>query len=221
MTTTLDSTTTVLVVPGSDDLDAEGGTIVARANAITVTSAEEYETAGEFLAGVKRLQSTIADRFDDARHKAYEAHKAIVSTIADLLSFPKRAASIVENKMLAWRAEEDRKLREREQAARDVAERERAAELKRLQKAGAKADAKELAAAPLAVAPVIATPTPKVPGLAVTTRWRFRIVDESKIPREYMTPNEAAIGHAVRGLKDKTRIPGVEVYPEESIGGRR
>jgi hypothetical protein len=44
--------------------------------------------------------------------------------------------------------------------------------------------------------------------------WKFKIVDESKIPSEYWTIDEKKIGSEVRSKKDNAKIPGVEVYYE-------
>ena len=61
---------------------------------------------------------------------------------------------------------------------------------------------------------------PEVKGQTFRTNWRYRIVDISKIPAEYLIPDEKRIGEVVRGLKDMTNIPGIEVYKEESVSRR-
>jgi hypothetical protein len=50
--------------------------------------------------------------------------------------------------------------------------------------------------------------------------WKYRITDVNLIPRDYMQPNETMIGQIVRAGKDTTRIPGVEVYFEETLAAR-
>lgn len=52
---------------------------------------------------------------------------------------------------------------------------------------------------------------------AVKTRvyWKFEIVDESQIPREFLMPNEKLIGEVVRSRKDQAVIPGVRIFPHE------
>ena len=58
---------------------------------------------------------------------------------------------------------------------------------------------------------------PTVAGIRARVNWKFRIVDASKLPRKYLMPDEVAIGQEVRSSKTETKIPGVEVYSEDSI----
>lgn len=51
--------------------------------------------------------------------------------------------------------------------------------------------------------------------------WKFAISDASLIPREYLIPDEVAIGKIVRAMKERTNIPGIKAYAEKGIGGRR
>lgn len=82
------------------------------------------------------------------------------------------------------------------------------------------------AKADTAVAQARTVPTPYVPpastkvtGIATRENWSFRITDPSKLPREYLVPNEAAIRSVVRGLKGATNIPGVEVFRDDIVAG--
>jgi hypothetical protein len=68
------------------------------------------------------------------------------------------------------------------------------------------------------------TVRPNVPTVAGTrsrVNWKFKIVDRSKIPVCFMSPDEKLIGQMVRDYKDKARseafCPGIEVYTEDSI----
>lgn len=67
----------------------------------------------------------------------------------------------------------------------------------------------------------VAPSIPKIAGIKGRTNWRFRIVNESLIPRKYLVPSEVAIGGMVRATKDKTKAeaecPGIEVYSEDSV----
>lgn len=47
---------------------------------------------------------------------------------------------------------------------------------------------------------------------SASTVWRHRIVDATKVPREYMMPSDGAIKEAMaRGVRD---IPGVEIFED-------
>ncbi len=58
---------------------------------------------------------------------------------------------------------------------------------------------------------------PKVKGVSKRKVWKFEVTDVSELPPEYLIANEKAIGGVVRALKDKTNIPGVRVYFEETL----
>lgn len=57
---------------------------------------------------------------------------------------------------------------------------------------------------------------PKAEGIATRKVWKWKVVDESKIPDGFWQVNETKIGQFVRDLKDNTNIPGIEVYFEET-----
>src|ERR1700689_2098502 len=133
------------------------------------------------------------------------------------------------------KAEEERKAAEaqakldREQRERDLEAQRKAGEINkreqeklRKQAAADEAAARELAAKQAAetaadVKTVTVQPdVPKVAGIRARVNWKFRIVDAKKLPRNFLMPDEVAIGTEVRRLKNKEQaectIPGIEVY---------
>jgi hypothetical protein len=66
----------------------------------------------------------------------------------------------------------------------------------------------------LLIPPVKVEQPLKVAGTRVVKYWKFKITDVIKIPREYLIPDEKRIARVVRAMKDKTNIPGVEVWSE-------
>ena len=62
-------------------------------------------------------------------------------------------------------------------------------------------------------------PKTSAAGTSFRTNWKWEIEDASQIPREMMMPNETLIGSIVRSQKDKTKIPGIRVFPANKIGG--
>jgi hypothetical protein len=136
----------------------------------------------------------------------------------------------------------DRKQREQEEKARiererqekeAAAARERAAAMAR--KFGDEEQAKEIEQAPLPLPEIEVAPPPElfVPPVARIeptvsrqegTRkggtWKFRVVNIDAIPREYFVLDESAINSAIRGTKERTNIPGIEVYFEPFSGAK-
>ena len=62
--------------------------------------------------------------------------------------------------------------------------------------------------------PTVKAEIPKVDNRLFRKVWKFRIVDEGQIPRQYMTPDMVKIGGVVRAMKGVTNIPGIQVYEE-------
>lgn len=65
-------------------------------------------------------------------------------------------------------------------------------------------------------APVAAPPPVSTGGAKVSTRrqWKYRIVDEKKVPKQYWQINETLIAANVKaGVRE---IPGVEIYSEDA-----
>ncbi len=55
----------------------------------------------------------------------------------------------------------------------------------------------------------------KIEGLSFRRIWKFKIVNPGKIPIQFCSPDEVKIGKTVRECKDKTNIPGVEIFFED------
>lgn len=62
---------------------------------------------------------------------------------------------------------------------------------------------------------------PKMAGIVGRTNWKFRVVDEGFIPRQYLKRDDVAIGAMVRATKNKDMAeltcPGIEVWSEDSV----
>jgi hypothetical protein len=67
---------------------------------------------------------------------------------------------------------------------------------------------------------VLESSVPKQDGISKRVNWRYEVVDESKVPREFMSPSDLKIGAVVRSQKGLTKIPGVRVWSEETVSVR-
>lgn len=210
-----------------DDLETRALSLPEQARTISIVTAHDYERAGEFLLTVKDLRKEIQETFGPLKEKAWAAHKAIVAEEKRHEDPLIKAEGIVKPLMVAWdreqariREEEERRLRE--EARKREEERQLQAAIE-AELEGNKAEAEAIIAEPVYVPPVVLPKaTPKVVGIATKTNWKFRITDISKIPREYLCPDEVKIGQMVRALKEQFNVPGIEAYPEQNIAaGRR
>lgn len=171
----------------------------------------ELEIKGEMLVFDREQQRIRAEAERKAREEAERIRKE-----------QEQAAAKIEQAAREKREKEEAKARELEAQGRQAeaeAKREAAdrAEALRIQQA----DAKRTAAAQIPAAPVVHIEQPKVAGISTSTVWKFEIVNPDLIPREYLTPDEKAIGGVVRSLKGRASIPGVRIFEETIMSARR
>lgn len=205
-------------------------------------------TFGQRVKRMRRMVGDLYDDPIDQAYKLHKSlcgrRNALDGPLAEAETAIKRGIGTyeankqaeIEAKRRAEEAEARRKAEELErerqcqiEADRKVAEDKRLAQAAALEAAGKPKEADAVLAAPIyVVAPPIAPPpivdrTPRYQAPeAVSTRmnWQFRIVNANLIPRDWLSPNEKAIGAYVRTMKDKAVIPGVEIYSEASASLR-
>ena len=136
-----------------------------------------------------------------------------------------KAEAIIKPRIAQWSAEQEKIRLAEEKRLQEIARKEE--EERQIdaavhaEQSGNKEEAEQIIEAPVYVPPVVlAKTTPKVAGISLTKQWKYRIVDESKIPRQYMIPNESMIGSIVRNSKGVIIIPGVEIYSVDSVSSR-
>ena len=203
--------------------EAQGTSALAeRATAMQVASQEDYAAAGELVREIAAVSKQI-----EARRKAITtpmdaAKKAVMDFFRGPLERLQDADKTLSRRMLDWKSKVERERREAEALAAEAARKER----ERLEKQAAKAEEKgrveqaaalAAAAQSMPAAPVVHAEPPKAEGVHTQVRWRYRVIDESAIPREYLMIDDKKLGGVVRAMKDATNIPGIEAYPDESL----
>jgi len=130
--------------------------------------------------------------------------KEINKTFKELTKPLLDVKNILSQKVMAWRRKEQEKIREEEQ--RIAKEEERRRKIQEAHKAkGHEVSEPVVMKRPDTLKETDTTQTRKV--------WKFEITDPTRVPREYMTINEAKIRNVVRsGIRE---IPGVRIYQEE------
>ena len=202
-------------------------TVPEAARAVLITNNTTYQQACSILLIVKDLRKEIENVFKPMKKKLDAAKKEILEQErkadlplqeAEAFLKPQISKYIAEQEIIKRKEEE--RLREE---ARKRDEEERLKEALALEREGLKEEAKELIAEPVYVAPIVLPEfTPKISGISTQKRWTFRIVDVTKIPHQYLIPDEKAIRQVVRALRNKANIPGIEVYSEDIVmAGRR
>lgn len=197
-------------------------------SSFVVKDANDYETAMEFQKTLKGRKKEIEAHFKPMVEAANKAHKAVTKKKNEYLEPIKEAMNNIalvcgDYLEVVRKAEEVEAAKRREEAAEEArkAVEEHAAKVEAEDpgKAVALREVAEEAAQDAAAAvEVEETVAPKVSGQVVRKNWKFEIVDASKIPDEYMIPDEKAIGAMVRAKDGEIEIPGVRVYCETKVG---
>ena len=206
-------------------LRAQGTELVERAKAVKIADPDSYETAVGELRRVVNLKRAIQSAFERPKKLAFEAHRAITKLEGELLAFPVGAEAVIKREIGRWE-DVERRRREQEQAriSEDLRRRE---EDERLEQAEALSDAghQEAAEALLdqpIVAPVVEIRHEKPAGISTRRPWTFRILDESKIDRRFLMPDEKKIRQVVAALgPDAVEVVGgIEVLRDTIVAVR-
>lgn len=208
-------TTTALAVPD-------------QARAIVVIDNASYAAAAELLITIKGIRRKIEDTFKPIKQKMDAAKKEVLDQERAADAPLRQAEDYLKPQLAKWDAEQERIRREEEARLREEArKREEEARLQaalEAEKNGQKEEAESILDEKPAYIPPVVLPkaTPKVQGISYRDNWKFRITNPNKIPKEYMVPDEKAIGVIVGRLKERCNIPGIEVYCEKVVAaGRR
>jgi flagellar biosynthesis GTPase FlhF len=215
------------VIPESKEIESGIVNINDRAIMLQVIDNETYIVAGEMLLTCKEMEKKIKDFFKPHKDNAYNAHKALCKAETDELNKLNPGINHLKKEISSYQQEQERLRRIEEKRLREIARKEE--EERKLREAlqaeaeGNNEEAQAIIDEPIEPPPVIVPKsTPKIEGITSRIQWNFRIVNESKIPREYLIPDRMKIGAVVRALKGAAKIDGIEVYSESNIAaGRR
>jgi hypothetical protein len=170
---------------------------------VAAQKAEAWKTEERRKAAAEQERINEERRREAARIAEEERQEAVRKAIAEQ---KEREAEIARQ-----RAAGELKKREADKLAKLAAQQAEAA----IDQA---ADAAATAAASVQevrVAPAV----PKVAGIKARVNYKFKITDESKLPRNFLMADEVAIGQFIRAEKrlGTDIIPGVEVWSEDGI----
>jgi len=190
--------------------------LLSHAQGIEIANDAQDAEAKAFLAQLH----TASKRWEELRHwfvdplnRQVKEINARFKAAADPVG---EAEGLVKDKVAVY-------FRVRQEAARKEQERlRRAAEAKAARQAARAAARGEEPPAPTIPLPSVAAPekTVRTAAGSVTVRrvWRFEVLDETAVPREWLMVNEKAIGAAVKaGIRS---IPGVSIYQAEEVAVR-
>jgi hypothetical protein len=193
-----------------------------------------YRKAAELSIALTQRAKNIETWYEPHVKRAHDNHKMIIADKKLHLKPVEDALFKLKLRMSAYSLQENRKA---EEESRRIAEQLRkdeearrlidAEELESMAEAAgidASDDVQALLDEPLPHFEVaIAPETPNVSGVYEQERWKWKVENMDLIPREYMIPDEKAIGAMVRARKGMTKLPGIVVWAETNTvvrGGR-
>lgn len=207
-----------------------------QAKLIVIKDQETMSKGNQLFLVIKGLRKKIQETFGPIIAKAHEAHKEAIAQQKKLEAPLILGESWLNGQMTAYHQEQERKRqaeidRARQEAIatelkrREEEEGRKMAEAAALEAAGAKEEAEQLVNEAIqakeepVVVEVRAPETPRVvmTGTTVKKYWDFEIVNESLIPREYLSVDIVKMGGVVRALKEKANIPGVRVFQRSGL----
>jgi len=200
------------------NLEIDSQNALQIATSFEIANNSDYTAVDHHCTGLAALEKEIKNQFADPKQKAASAHKAIVAMEARLLDPIADARRLDKAKMSVWRAkqaEADRleKIRLEAEALKD-AEYNADQAIHNAEMAGDTEKATAIAEAGVVVDPVyLQNSAPKIATILRTT-WKYKIIDEALIPREFLTPDTVKIGKYARAMAKDAKISGVEFYSE-------
>lgn len=198
---------------------------IALAQCFSVVSNDGYIEAGEILKTIKGRYQDMEARRKEMTVPLDEAKKRIMDFFRQPLEQLGEAERLIKGAMVAFTQEQERIRLEEQQRIQALALEEQRQRDEVLEKQIAQAQEKGdsgkaeelLASATQAAVPVVQSEKPKVPGIKTTTRWRYKIIDEALIPREYLMPNEKLLADTAIATKGTIKVPGVGFYSESIV----
>lgn len=224
--------------PAEAEVQQQTNDIAIRATSFEVLTHASHIEAQQIVVDIASMRKQVAEFFAPMKKAAHNAHKAVCDRENETLKPLQEAQKALGARIVAFeqrvreeaKAEEDRLRREaqaeEDRRARDESERLAIEDAIVLEEVGDLAGAAAVLANPAPVLPryvpppVVHTGLNRVSGVATRTTWKARVTNPNLIPREYMMPDESALGRLANALKHKARVPGVEFYADTTVSGR-
>jgi hypothetical protein len=168
--------------------------------AFEIGTKDDLDFAAEVLTETKQSWKRIEEKRKEITAPLNEALRAVNALFKPALGFYEKCERLIKGKMTDAHAKSETAARQALEAAGAAAA---AGDAEGLSDALAGHDAAVL--------------FPQADGIQYRSSWKFEIIDESKIPREFMTPNLRMIQGVVLQQKSAAEIPGVRVFEEKIV----
>lgn len=180
-------------------LEKQVSPLIARAGSYTLETAQDVENASVFLKELHEAEKNIEAKRKEFVNPLRQSMNAINATFKEIARPVSEAKDLVKSKIGVWhRAEQER-------IAREEARRRKIQEAH--EKKGHDVNAPVM----------MERPDTKIGNSMMKKVWNYRIVDENKIPREFLMVDTTKIRKYMYAMKDQAKVEGVEFYQEEQV----
>lgn len=210
---------------------SEGTRLATTVKGLTINNNQEYQNSGEFLKQIKTVSKILDDSRKEITRPLDEAKKSVMDFFREPLEQLSSAETVLKKALLSYQQAQERIRLEAERKAIAEARAEEERKRKSLEERATKAEEKgqeakaemlREQASDVYVPTVVSAPNvEKIKGLSSKKVWKFRVTDESKIPREYTLINEQMLNKIAQATQGKIPVPGVEFYQEEILSAGR
>lgn len=173
----------------------ESISLVEISASVKVTTEKEALNASEFVTGINNKIKSIEEMRLSFTKPLNESLGKINSTFRELSAPLANAKMVITRKIMDWRRAEQEKIEKEEARRRAIQEShaERGHEVN---------------------APVIMQrPETKIGNVQVRKIWKFKVVDQTKVPERFKIVDSSMVINAMReGVRE---IAGIEIYQEE------
>lgn len=173
----------------------------AAAEQLTIKTDEDMEAATDLLSKIKKVGKLIKERKEAITRPLMESLNSTRDLFKPLEQSHASAESIIKTKMLGYQHEVEEKNRIEQQRIAARVEKGTMKQETAIEKIGNQQEVKKQAEG-------------KVGKITTRKVTKYRVTDESKLPREFLIPNMSKINEA---LKAGQEVPGAESYQEDVI----
>jgi len=208
----------------------EAPAMLKKAEAIVILNQSQYESANDVMKVVKTKYKELDTKRKEITKPLDQAKNAVMDLFRQPLELLKQAEATIKKLMIDYadeqdrlRREEQRKLEAKARAEEDRKRKELEERAKKWAAKGKEGKAEELleqAEEVEVVAPVVAPKVEKIKGVSFKENWSAIVVDETKVPREYLQVNTMALNRIAKATKGSIKIPGVEFKMDKILASR-
>jgi len=204
------------------ELEQQALTWPEKARSIKVVDQQTYNQAATVLIDIATLKKQIVEHHKPIKDSAFAAHKAAVAAEKRLLDPLEEASGIIKRGIGVFEQEQERIRLEAQRKAEEEASRlEEEARLKLA------VQAEEMGATEETITEIVNTPIPlqrpvvapsfqRTTGVSTSRKpvYKWRVIDEKKIPREFLMIDPVKVNGIVRAMGSATNIAGIQVYED-------